>query len=156
MLALYGTSFVCHLSFCSFLNLPPKLINHPCYSKAHTVPMPSYVRYALCLKYDVLPCLHSAILYVCSSVEGRHAQKLLPHVAVADGVHGQQVVAVSELEVDDFQSCFHLGRLSGSARPTLPHHVLEQQAVLADSLHRLEQVRPQVHLVAQLQLLLLK
>lgn len=62
MLILYGTSFVCHLSFCSFLNLPPKLINHPYYSKAHTVPMPRYVRYVLCLKYDVL--LVSTLLYM--------------------------------------------------------------------------------------------
>lgn len=116
--------------------------------------MPSYVRYVLCLKYDVL--LVSTLLYVYSSLDGRHAQELLPHIAVADGVHGQQVVAVSELEVDDFQSCFHLGRLSALSRAALPHHVLEQQAVLADSLHRLEQVRPQVHLVAQFQLLLLE
>lgn len=57
--------------------------------------------------------------------------------------------------MDDFQSCFHFCCLSGLSRSTLPHDILEQQAVLADSLHRLEQVRPQVHLVAKVQLLLL-
>lgn len=67
MLILYGTSFVCHLSFCSFLNLPPKLINHPYHSKAHTVPMPSYVRYVLCLKYDVL-LVSTPLYYMCTLV----------------------------------------------------------------------------------------
>jgi hypothetical protein len=33
---------------------------------------------------------------------------------------------------------------------------VQQQAVLADPLHGLQQVRPQVHLVPQLQLLLLR
>lgn len=70
----------------------------------------------------------------------RHAEELLPHIAVTDGVHCQQVVAMTELEVDDLQSCFHFSRLFGLSRAALPHDVLEQQAVLADPLHRLEQV----------------
>lgn len=47
---------------------------------------------------------------------------------------------MTELEVDDFQSCFHFRHLFGLSWATLPHDVLEQQAVLADPLHRLEQV----------------
>lgn len=69
---------------------------------------------------------------------------------MVDGVHGQQVVAVAELEVDDLQGGLDLSHLSGLSRATLPHHVLQQQAVLADPLHRLQQVRPQIHLIPQL------
>ena len=74
---------------------------------------------------------------------------------MVDGVHGQQVVAVAELEVDDLQGGLDLGHLSGLSWTALPHHVLQQQAVLTDPLHGLQQVGPQVHLVPQLQLLLL-
>lgn len=115
--------------------------------------MPNYVRYVL-LKYNVL--LFSTLPYcTCNLACKWHVEELLPHIAVTDGVHCQQVVAMTELEVDDFQSCFHFSCLSGLFRATLPHEILEQQAVLADPLHGLEQVRPQVHLVAEFQLLLL-
>lgn len=77
------------------------------------------------------------------------------YVTVMDGVHGQQVVAVAELEMDNLQSGLDLSHLSGLSRTTLPHHVLQQQAVLTDPLHRLQQVRPEVHLIPQRQLLLL-
>lgn len=138
-------SFLWHLS-CSFLNLL-KLINHLYQSKVHTVPMTSYVRYAWCLKYDVL--LVSTLPYcTCTVVRERRAEELLPYIAVTDGVHCQQVVAMTELEVDDFQSSFHFSSLFGLSWAALPHDVLEEQTVLADPLHRLEQVRPQVHLVA--------
>lgn len=79
----------------------------------------------------------------------------LSYITVVDGIHGQQVVAVAELEMDDLQCSLNLSHLSGLSRTTLPHHVLQQQAILTDPLHRLEQVRPEVHLVPQLQLLLL-
>lgn len=74
---------------------------------------------------------------------------------MVDGVHGQQVVAMPKLEVDDLQGGLDLSHLSGLSRTALPHHILQQQAVLTDPLHRLQQVRPQVHLIPQLQLLLL-
>lgn len=61
-----------------------------------------------------------------------------------------------KLEVDDLQCCLDLRDLSELFWSTLPHHVLQQQAVLTDALHRLQQVGPQVHLIPQLQLLLLK
>lgn len=79
----------------------------------------------------------------------------LSYVTVVDGIHGQQVVAMAELEVDDLQSGLDLSHLSGLSWTALPHHVLQQQAVLTDPLHRLQQVRPQIHLIPQLQLLLL-
>lgn len=79
----------------------------------------------------------------------------LSYITVVYGVHGQQVVAVAQLVMDDFQSSFDLSHLPGLSRSTLPHHVLQQQAVLTDPLHRLQQVRPEVHLIPQLQLLLL-
>ncbi len=79
----------------------------------------------------------------------------LSYITVEDGVHGQQVVAVAELELDDLQSGFDLSHLSSLCRATLPHHVLQQQAVLTDPLYRLQQVRPQIHLIPKLQLLLL-
>lgn len=74
---------------------------------------------------------------------------------MVNGVHGQQVVAMAELEMDDLQGNFDLSHLSVLSWPTLPHHVLQQQAVLTDPLHRLQQVGPEVHLITQLQLLLL-
>lgn len=78
------------------------------------------------------------------------------YITVADGVHGQQVVAMVKLEVDDLQRRLDLRNLPELFWSTLPHHVLQQQAVLTDALHGLQQVGPQVHLVLQLQLLLLK
>lgn len=72
-----------------------------------------------------------------------------------DGIHGQQVVAMAQLELDDLQCGLDLSHLSGLCWTTVPHHVLQQQAVLTDALHRLQQVRPQVHLIPKLQLLLL-
>ena len=79
-----------------------------------------------------------------------------PHITAVDIVHGQQVVAMAKLEVDDLQGGGELRPLTGVSRATLEGHIVQQQAVLADPLHGLQQVRPQVHLVPQLQLLLLR
>lgn len=78
-----------------------------------------------------------------------------PYITLVDGIHGQQVVSMAELEVDDLQGGLDLSQLSGLSRTALPHHVLQQQAVLTDPLHGLQQVGPQVHFVPELQLLLL-
>lgn len=72
-----------------------------------------------------------------------------------DRIHGQEVVAMAKLEVHDLHGGLDLSQLSGLSRAALSHHVLQQEAVLADSLHGLQQIRPQVHFVGQLQLLLL-
>lgn len=72
-----------------------------------------------------------------------------------DVVHGEQVVSMAQLEAHDLESGLQLGSLPALLRPALLHHVLHQQVVLADSLHWLQQVRQQVHLISQLQLLVL-
>lgn len=80
----------------------------------------------------------------------------LSYITVLDGVHGQEVVAMAKLEMDDLQCGFDLGHLSGLSWPTICHHVLQEQAVFTDPLNGLQQVRPQVHFIAQFQLLLLE
>lgn len=75
------------------------------------------------------------------------------HVAVSDGVHGQEVVTVAKLELDHVggsQQCCQLRLLSGAH---LLDEVSQQQRVLAHPLDRLQQVGRQIHLVAQLCLL---
>lgn len=73
-----------------------------------------------------------------------------------DGIHGQEVVAVAKLEINDFQSGFDFGQLFGLSWTTFQRHVLQQQAIFADPLHGLQQVRPQVHFVPEFHLLLLE
>lgn len=80
----------------------------------------------------------------------------LSYITVLDGVHGQEVVAMAKLEMDDLQCGFDLGHLSGLSWPTICHHVLQEQAVFTDPLNGLQEVRPQVHFIAQFQLLLLE
>lgn len=79
-----------------------------------------------------------------------------PYITVLDGVHGQEVVAVAKLVMDDLQGGLDLGHLSGLSGTAVCHHVLQQQAVFTDPLNGLQQVRPQVHFIAQFQLLLLE
>lgn len=80
---------------------------------------------------------------------------MLSYITVLDGIHGQKVVAMAKLEMDDLQSGFDFSQLSGLSWTTFHHHVLQQQAVFTDPLHGLQQIRPQVHFIAQLHLLLL-
>lgn len=101
------------------------------------------------------PPLISIMLYLLS-LFSRIRFPMLSYITVLDGIHGQKVVAVAKLEMDDLQSGFHFGYLSGLSWPTFHHHVLQQQAVFADPLHRPQQVRPQVHFIAQFHLLLLE
>ncbi len=80
------------------------------------------------------------------------------HVTVLDVVHGQQVVAVAELELDDVQRGVYLEPLVSRVRSglTLTQHVLQQQAVFTDALHRLQQIWGQIHLITQQLLLVLQ
>lgn len=65
---------------------------------------------------------------------------MLPYITVVDGVHGQQVVAMAKLEMDDLQRGLDISHLSAVSGTTLPHHVLKQQAVFTDPLHGLQEV----------------
>lgn len=79
------------------------------------------------------------------------------HVAVPDGVHGQQVVAVAKLELDHVGGGQKRRQLRLLSRALLLlDEVGEQQRVLAHPLDRLQQVGRQVHLVAQFHLLPLR
>lgn len=82
--------------------------------------------------------------------------RMLSYITLLDGIHGQKIVAVAKLEMDDLQSGFDFGYLSGLSWTTFHHHVLQQQAVFTDPLHGLQQVRPQVHFITQFHLLLLE
>ncbi|XP_038439325.1 uncharacterized protein LOC119867479 isoform X2 [Canis lupus familiaris] len=67
------------------------------------------------------------------------------HVTASDSVHGQQVVAVAQLEADHTLGGPKLAQLLlwDGAAASLPDQVLQQQCVLAHALHRLQQV-PQI------------
>lgn len=80
------------------------------------------------------------------------------HVTASDSVHGQQVVAMAQLEADHTLGGPKLAQLLlwDGAAASLPDQVLQQQCVLAHALHRLQQVGGQVHLVTQLPLLVLQ
>lgn len=79
------------------------------------------------------------------------------YVTVADGIHGEQIVAVAQLEADHILggSKFPQLLLLGRAEAGLLDRVLEQERVLTHALHGLQQVGVQVHLVTQLLLLVL-
>lgn len=80
------------------------------------------------------------------------------HITVLNVVHGEQVVAVAELELDDVQRGLYLEPLVSRMRSglTLTQHVLQQQPVFTDALHGLQQIRGQIHLITQQLLLLLQ
>ena len=77
-------------------------------------------------------------------------------VAVAQRVHGQQVVAVAQLEAHHLLGRRQVGEFRLLVDAALLEQLLQQQRVLAHALHRLQQVTGQVHLVAQIRLLRLK
>lgn len=78
----------------------------------------------------------------------------MTHVTALDGVHGQQVIAVSQLETHKA-----LGSPQGTqllhGPPAGPRQLLQQQCVLAHALDRLQQVGGQVQVVPQHLLLVL-
>lgn len=65
---------------------------------------------------------------------------------------------MTQLETDHVCGSLELAQLllPGGAAASLPHQVLQQQQVLAHTLHGLQQVGGQVHLVTQLLLLVLQ
>lgn len=63
---------------------------------------------------------------------------MLSYITVVDGVHGQQVVAMAKLEMDDLQRGLDISHLSAVSGTALPHHVMKQQAVFTDPLHGLQ------------------
>lgn len=54
------------------------------------------------------PPLISVILYLLSFFSGTRVP-VPSYITVLDGIHGQKVVAVAKLEVNDFQSGFDFG-----------------------------------------------
>lgn len=74
------------------------------------------------------------------------------HVAVAQRVHGEQVVTVAKLEADHLLGGdeVRVFRLLVRGRPEFLEQLFEQQGVLAHPLDRLEEVAGQVHLVSEL------
>lgn len=77
------------------------------------------------------------------------------YIAASDGVHGQQVVAVAQLKLDHLLSGAEVAQLLLLGLAALFDQVFEQQSVFAHPLDGLQQVGRQVHLVPELQLLVL-
>lgn len=111
---------------------------HTVYEEVCTVCTVLYVR------HEILPtiffsalCLYSNYIYRIQN-DGKDKRNMLPYITVVDGVHGQQVVAMAKLEMDDLQSGLDISHLSAVSGTTLPHHVMKQQAVFTDPLHGLQ------------------
>lgn len=78
------------------------------------------------------------------------------YIAAADGVHGQQVVPVAQLELDHVLRWSEVSELLLLRLTALLDQILQEESVFTHPLDGLQQVRSQVHLIAQLQLLVLQ
>lgn len=78
---------------------------------------------------------------------------LSPYITVSDGVHCQEVVAVAKLEFDHAGGGVQCVELRLLRHAHLLHEISEQQSIFTHALDGLQEVRRQVHLVAQLHLL---
>lgn len=78
----------------------------------------------------------------------------MTHVTALDGVHGKQVIAMSQLEAHQALGSLQSTQLLPGP-PAGPRQLLEQQCVLAHALDGLQQVGGQVQVVPQDLLLVL-
>lgn len=78
------------------------------------------------------------------------------YITSTDGVHGEQVVSVAQLELDHLFSCSEVSELLLLRVTALLNQILQEKSVFTHPLDRLQQVGRQVHLIAQLHLFILK
>ncbi len=70
------------------------------------------------------------------------------YIAAADGVHGQQVVPVAQLELDHLLRCSEVSELLLLRLTALLDQILQEESVFTHPLDGLQQVRRQVHLIS--------
>lgn len=78
------------------------------------------------------------------------------YVTVTDGIHGQQVISMSELKLHHLLSRTEIAQLLLLCLAALLDQVLQEKGVFAHPLDRFQQVGGQVHLIPQLHLLELR
>lgn len=78
------------------------------------------------------------------------------YITSTDGVHGQEVVPVAQLELDHLFSCSEVSELLLLRVTALLNQILQEKSVFTHPLDGLQKVGRQVHLIAQLHLLVLK
>lgn len=78
------------------------------------------------------------------------------YITSTDGVHGEQVISVAQLELDHLFSCSEVSELLLLRVTALLNQILQEKSVFTHPLDRLQQVGRQVHLIAQLHLFILK
>lgn len=78
------------------------------------------------------------------------------YVTVTDGIHGQQVISMTELKLHHLLSSTEIAQLLLLCLTALLGQVLQEQGIFAHPLNGFQQVGGQVHLIPQLHLLELR
>ena len=91
----------------------------------HVISTPPFT-HTLCITWLYFPEVLNHQFHQINTPKNKSPFSLSAHVTAVDVVHGQQVVAMAKLEVDDLQGGGELRPLLCVPRTTLHGHVLQQ------------------------------